>query len=238
LLLLGQSSIQRLDRALRARDRLLEQFQGDADRDAIDEALFHLDVVLLMLSGSLDATARVAHIAYGFGRSSLNNAGWRKDHPWLERLAESDRQLADSVNPGTTRRDIIDIVGLLRNTIHGEALQGLTAHDEQRPLDPENLVRLPQRQERRLLAALNRCGGQAAWGVRDVGGGFLTLEADTFVEALVAKSATAINGLMAETDYGRLLDGDTELLPGPPDDHPFSDWMTRNVLALAGLSAP
>jgi hypothetical protein len=201
--------------------------------------LLPLDVALLMLNGALDATARVVHRVYGFGRASVGKAGWRKDDWWLKRLAERDSMLADSVKGQTSRRDVMDIVGLLRNTIHGEALEGISSHDEMGVRDVESLVRLPRRDEQKLLAARERCGGQAEWGVRDVGGGFFALETHAFIETLIPKALAAINGLMEETDYGRLPGADRSDRSGPPqDDHLFNHWTTDNILSLAGLSAP
>jgi hypothetical protein len=43
---------------------------------------------------------------------------------------------------------------------------------------------------------------------------------------------------MAETDYSRLIGGDTEQRGRAAGRHLFSDWMTRNVLALAPYRRP
>lgn len=47
LVLLAQSALVRLGRALRARDRVLVQFQLEQDNETAVEALFYLDVVRL-----------------------------------------------------------------------------------------------------------------------------------------------------------------------------------------------
>ena len=236
-LFLAQSAIQRLDRALRARDRLLIQTQLEPSHDSGDEALFQLDVILLMLSGALDATARVAHLVYRLSKG-IKSAGWRK-REWLERLELENHELAAAMAEGTEDSDLNQVVGLLRNTVHGEALQGLLAHDTARPLVREHLMRIPRREEDRLLAAMGRQSGEASWGVRDLGAGLLALELDTFVERLIPQAAATLNRVMAATDCSRLPHGDAQIDDEPPaDDHLFSDWATSSMLALAGLQPP
>ena len=233
-LLLGQSALARIGRAFRARDRLLEQAQHPPNEDAADEALFQLDIALLMLTGAFDASARVAHLAYRLP-GSLHDAGWRRA-PWIRGLARLAPELAESVAPESARRDVLDLIGLLRNTIHGEGLQGFAFREVSRPLDTEHLVHLPRSSANRLRSIVERRGGLSPWGIREIGSDVLALSADDFVERLLPESTTILDQLMADTDVGLLAGVDpADLSEGPPgDDYLFSPELTRNVLLLAG----
>ena len=61
LLLLGQSVLQRVQRALQVRDEVHAALNKPQDNDTADDALSSLDVALLLLMGAVDATARVVH---------------------------------------------------------------------------------------------------------------------------------------------------------------------------------
>jgi hypothetical protein len=64
LLLLGQSVLQRVQRALQVRDEVHIALNKPQDNDTADDALSSLDVALLLLMGAVDATARVAHAVW------------------------------------------------------------------------------------------------------------------------------------------------------------------------------
>ena len=65
LLLLGQSVLQRVQRALQVRDEVHVALNKPQDNDTADDALSSLDVALLLLMGAVDATARVVHAVLG-----------------------------------------------------------------------------------------------------------------------------------------------------------------------------
>jgi hypothetical protein len=87
---LAGSAIERLSRALRARDRMQEQLRLRATSDTQEEALFYFDVVLLMLAAALDVVARVAHRIYGLPARGYRGASWRSDE-WRTTLRDSTR---------------------------------------------------------------------------------------------------------------------------------------------------
>jgi len=88
---LARAVVERMERALRARDRLHEQFQVPQNSDTADEALFYLDMLLVQLSGAFDALARVAHLGFGLP-GTHRAASWRRT-AWLARLGRRRRRL-------------------------------------------------------------------------------------------------------------------------------------------------
>lgn len=231
---LAQSAIQRFDRALRARDSILLQAQTGATADAGDEAIYYLDVALLMMSGALDGVARVAHRAYQLG-SPEYAAGWRRQR-WRDELLAADPAFRPALDAGTATADTIEILSLLRNTIHGAGLQGLGYQSGSRS-SFEYLARVPAKHAQELLAAMDRRGGRDSFGIRAVDTNVFALHPDSFIERLVPHCTDALNQLMDATDVTRLPGvSDVNLMHGPPEgDELFSDEMTRSIRRLAGL---
>lgn len=232
-MLLGQSTLQRFDRALRARDHVLQQFHLPPTNDTSDEALFYLDVVLLMLNGAFDAAARVTHIVYAL----TGGVSWRWED-WRDKLCAADAAFVTLLADESQVRDAIDLVALLRNTVHGEALRGIAYEEHGKPRTRENLVLLPAKGRARLLGAVARRGGDERWGIRPLWGDEVGVEADTFLEALIPTVADALNDLMTATDVERLPGVSASDLTGPPTDSKseFSPAQSRLHRLLAGLA--
>jgi hypothetical protein len=126
------SVITRLDRALRSRDRLHHQMKLEQNNDTADEALFALDTFLVFLVGAFDAVGRAAHLTYGLDPSRIHDVSWRRS--WRTRkLAPVAATLAQLMDNGTPARDTLDLLALLRNTVHGEALRTVAAKYWWRP---------------------------------------------------------------------------------------------------------
>ena len=85
LLLLGQSVLQRTQRALQVRDEVHVALNKPQDNDTADEALSSLDIVLLLLMGAVDATARVVHEVLGIDGGAYK-AAWQSK-TWLAKVA-------------------------------------------------------------------------------------------------------------------------------------------------------
>ncbi len=112
----------RLGRALRARDYFVVRTRALRPDDSWEEALFFFEAFLLSAAGALDALARYCHVVAELSGSRAT-VGWRK-RDWLEnKLLKACPELAPVIGPEDSRlRAINEIVGLLRNYIHGEAL--------------------------------------------------------------------------------------------------------------------
>jgi hypothetical protein len=209
LIYLGQTARERFTRVLQIRDRLHFAAKGEPTRARGDEVVFQLETLLMFLSAAFDAAARVAHVVY-FG-SDYSSAGWRRER-WRERLRQVEPVLAALADDGTHGGATLQMVGALRNTIHGEGLRsGEFRESGQRPAQ---LVRVTEKEGERLTRLLEHIGADpGVWGLeerRDE----VWLAADRFVEALVPQATALLNQLMAKTEgacRGQLVPP----LPGP-----------------------
>jgi hypothetical protein len=120
----------RLGRALRARDYFVVRTRALRPDDSWEEALFFFEAFLLSAAGALDALARYCHVAAELA-GGREQAGWRK-RAWLEsKLLPARPELASVVGHKRSRlRAINDVIGLLRNYIHGEALSQELSSDD------------------------------------------------------------------------------------------------------------
>jgi hypothetical protein len=200
LLYLGQSVLQRLQRALEVRDEVHIALNKPQNNDVADEALSSLDVVLLLLMGAVDATARVTHAVLALsGRA--NSAGWqRKD--WVKKVTSAAPNLGAIFQPGTTESHVLTILTLLRNSIHGEALQplgvGLGARRDR------TLVGLPLTDEPELRSTFEDIGGLSLWGVEQLIPGRLHIDPGIVLEQLLPGVLAMLNRIMDETPVERL----------------------------------
>jgi hypothetical protein len=230
--ILARAVVERMERALRARDRLHEQFQVPQNNDTADEALFYLDMLLIQLGGAFDALARVAHLGFGLP-GTHHHASWRHTG-WLHRLGRQAPALAALMAEETEERDALELVALLRNSVHGEPF---TTIARQHAGQIHKFIQLPQDDIPRFLAAVGRQGGEAAWGIHPAATpGGIMVEADTYVEALLPAVARSLNAVMRATEVERF----TGIPPGwvtPP--WPTSDAEELEIRAavrqLAGL---
>jgi hypothetical protein len=121
----------RLGRALRARDYFAVRTRALRPDDSWEEALFFFEAFLLSAAGSLDALARYCHVAAELG-GNREAAGWRKG-PWREkRMLKARPELEPVIGRDDARlRATNDVISLLRNYIHGEALTQQLSDDRQ-----------------------------------------------------------------------------------------------------------
>lgn len=218
LVYLGQTARERFTRVLQIRDRLQFAAKGEPTRTRGDEVVFQLETLLMFLSAAYDAAARVAHVVY-FG-SDYNNAGWRRER-WRERLRELDPTLAAIADDDTRGGALLQIVGSLRNTIHGEGLR--TEERRRSGEQPAQLVRVAPKEAQRLKRLLAEIQADpTTWGLQE-DRHHMSLLADRFVEALIPEATALLNELMAATDVQRLPGG-----AGAPlaqlADAPSAEW--------------
>jgi hypothetical protein len=231
--LLAGSAFERVRRALVARDRLHEQCKLPPSDRAGEEALSQLDVLIWLLDAALDVTARVAHVVYELPRD-YRRATWRgRGGDWRRELGRQDAALAAVMDDGAETADIHDLVSLLRNTIHGEALRQV---GHQSGGLRQSLIALPARERERFLVIIARRGGEQEWAVRQSGDD-VYLEPDRFVERLLPPALAALNGVMERTAVERLLAPATmPVKAGPPDEFPFTAKIRRRLRLLGGFS--
>ncbi len=132
---------------------------------------------------------------------------------------------------------MIEIIALLRNTIHGAALQGI-AFQGRPARSRENLIIVPEPLAPRLLPAVRRRGGLAHWGIRNPHRSAYVIDPGLFMEALVPAAAHALNKIMRRTEVERLPGVNVRKLRSRPPisaDDTFSTRSRERVRLLAGL---
>lgn len=117
LLSQAEAVFKRIGQALRGRDGVHEALRLGADRAAILDALYHLDVVLTSSVGSFDALARVAHEVFGT-TADYWRVGWQRE-PWREQLEGIVPSVASIVKRNTRLGAALRIITNTRNSIHG-----------------------------------------------------------------------------------------------------------------------
>lgn len=210
LTLLAQSVFQRVGRALRLRDSLLRHMSGPQDNNVAEDALSDMDSILMVLMGAFDALARVAHRAAQIDGGE-HMAGWQR-RQWRTRLLETQPAFGALIGEGTRGADVLEVLRLLRNTVHGAALQplglgrGVGAREG-------TAVSLPSRDGESLVAVLQRRQWESHWGLVQFGGARFYVQPDRVIGHLLEEALPLINLLMGATpveQFPRSRDGDEE----------------------------
>jgi hypothetical protein len=235
LLLLGQSVLQRTQRALQVRDEVHVALNKPQNNDTADEALSSLDIVLLLLMGAVDATARVVHAALEIGGTPYG-AGWQKPK-WLGHVSAKAPSLGALFAAGTDETHTLTILRLLRNSIHGEALPPLAVGQSGRR--DRTLVGLPASQQADLIAAFTAIGGETAWGVDEVISGRIHADPGVLLEQLLPRVLLLLNKIMDATPVERLSGvslkpGDSEPPTGPHSES-FHELNRQSIRWQLGL---
>ena len=230
------SVIQRIDRALEERDRLHAALNQKQNNDIRDEALVLLDTIVLWFMAAFDAAARVANRVLALSIKD-SDVGWQKSG-WLKKVEEVCPDLAAIMAPGTSGQNVLTIVRLLRNSVHGAALQGAAYHNNQGP--QQTIVALPPDDEVKILAAMDAEGRRAAWGVvLEIPDYQVQLDPGVFVERAFQAVIPLLNRLMDATPIEKLphvdLSTPAPVVRGDPYDNPFSPENGKSIRWQLGL---
>jgi hypothetical protein len=238
LLYLGQSVLERVERALRERDSLNISLNRRQSNDTADDTLAALDALTLWLMGAMDATARVAHkICVGDGEERL--AGWQHDK-WRKKIEKHSPKLSQLVVPGTDGWHIVNVLRLLRNTVHSSALSPLGVSSLGRR--EGTLVRLPREDTASLKHSVNALGGKLLWGVQSVLPSDIHADPGLLAEQIVVRVIALLNQLMQATPVEQLpgvsLKPEDLLPPADSSGAPgaFDEFNRRSVLWQLGLA--
>jgi len=239
LLLLGQSVLQRIQRALQVRDEVHIALNKPQDNDTADDALSSLDVALLLLMGAVDATARVAHAVLGISGSAYS-AGWHHEKNWVANVSASAPELGALFQGATDHVHALTILRLLRNSIHGEALPALGVGVGRRR--DGTLVGLPGLDQAELLGAFAALGGDAAWGVEQRLPGRLHADPGTLLEQLLPRVLRMLNEIMDATPVEQLpnvslqpSDLEVPVTPAGSYSDPFDEISRQSIRWQLGL---
>lgn len=230
---LGGSTLSRVQRAIEARDRVHVALNRKTNNDINDDALGNLDHVLTLLMGAVDASARVAHYILGISGNEYD-AAWQKTDKWLKKVREEEPALASLFNKGSTHWHTLEILRLLRNSVHGEALQGITL-DVNGEVD--TVMRLPRQDESAILASMDVLGGRDAWGYKPFAPGHDNIQPGLLVDKLMEECIKILNAIMKATPVERLSHIEKANLQNePPAENPsremldiFSEWNRKAI---------
>jgi len=239
LLLLGGSLLDRVARALQSRDDIHTALNLPTNNDNTDDALGSLDNVLVLLMGSVDVSARVAHYVLGLSPRQEYGAAWQKA-AWLRQIRATAPNLALIVDPNTSGEHILTILRLLRNSVHGAALQGITVLENNKQ---EMLIGLPANDEADILMAMDAMGGRDSWGFRPLLPGRSHVDPAMLADRLFEEVVKLLNSLMKETPVESLAQVRvTAASKLPPKDKPdkgnfntFSEWNRQAIRLQLGL---
>lgn len=242
MMVLGASLFQRIQRALETRDRIHLVLNQPQNNNTQDAALAELDVALVLLMGAVDVTARVAHRVVELSPERERVSAWQK-RDWLEDVRKQEPQLANVVAPGSHEHHTLTILRLLRNSVHGAALPGITFRIRSQHV--ESLVGLPDADESTVLSSMEATGGPLSWGAKGDVPWRLSLDPGVFIDRLFDSVLTLLDNLMKHTPVERLPH--VRLAPSdvvPPaalntrgtKDH-FAPWIRRSIRWQIGLGS-
>ena len=235
-LILGQSVLQRVQRALQARDEVHLWLNAPQDNDTADRALSALDVVLLLLMGAVDATAQIVHRDLEL-KGHPWEAKWQKAG-WLKNVAISAPSLSALFSRGSEDFHTLRVLRLLRNCVHGEALQQLAVVSG--PKRERTLVAVPEADLQELETSFEASGGRVAWGVEELLPGRLHFDPGVFVEQLFPRVLTMLDHIMAnsqtaEVEYASSQTADGASTDGQLDPGTFSPQNRDGIRWQLGL---
>jgi hypothetical protein len=241
MMLLAGSLLQRVDRALETRDAIHIALNQPQNNDVRDDALSSLDIVLILLMSAVDVAARVAHRVLNLPSSGEYQAAWqnRRKNGWVEQVRALEPALAATVDQGTVNEQTLTILRLLRNSVHGAALQGIAFLEGGVRRDQETLTALPPADEPVLLAAMDALGGRAGWGVNAAAAIPVRTHVDPGIlaERLFEHVLKLLNDLMKATPVEQL----THVLLAPAASSPptgdtvFEPWKRDSIRRQLGL---
>jgi hypothetical protein len=228
----------RLGRALRARDYFVVRTRALRPDDSWEEALFFFEAFLLSAAGALDALARCCHVAAELG-GSREAVGWRK-RDWRERkMLRARPELEPVIGREDTRlRAINEVVGLLRNYIHGEALTQQLSDDRQPGITDYLMGKLVigGQDAERLHAAAAHLPGVDGAVAEEWPEGVASVLPVRLLPPLIANLYAAVNELMEAFALDEAMLRASE--PFAPDfwvpGHPYRE----NLVLLCGLPLP
>lgn len=212
----------RVVRALRSRDSFHRALSLPQRRDAVRTFLVELDTSLVLLMGAVDASARFIHVLLGL-HGNQRDAGWQKQG-WRSALTGQNQPLADLFADRTPLSDVLTVLGRLRNTVHGQAIE---ATMRQSGASHDAPMTLPAEMESQILSCMDNLGGRAAWGVQPGVGGSTAVDPGQFLEQLFPAVLKLLNEVMIATPTAYVSGSQ----PRPDSGHPW--YNDRNRVSVS-----
>jgi hypothetical protein len=231
---LTYAALRRMARSFERRDsiwRLIDQHQ---DRDIAEDTLSALDSFLLFLMGAADALARMTHgilqLEVKGGPASI---GWQKKD-WLKAVKARAPKLAALLGQGSRESDAIEVLRLLRNTIHAEGLDAVSLAPSARVA--LTWVRLPKIDGTEIAAAIDRLGTRDDWGLHVSNNDRYFIEVGPLVENVMLEMLTVFRGIFVCLE--EILRAITDDPPPPESSTLNEDLMALHLQWQVGLGKP
>ncbi|MGH9043619.1 MAG: hypothetical protein ACRDVP_02070 [Acidimicrobiales bacterium] len=191
------------------------------------------------MSGAFDALAQVT--AQGLGMHIQHTSPSWRTRRWLEALESSRPSLAGKMAPASPNRDALEIISLLRNSIHESGLptvgMSTSIHGPTR-----TTVRTPRGSyaAQAFHEAIDRLGGNEEWGVRTLMPGTTTIDPLLLIDRALVAGLKAMNALMTATPVEAFPGvNPTTLRYGSRSDNgssdPWSQWSRDRPLLVLGV---
>lgn len=230
---IGESVLRRLTRALVVRDEVHAGLSRPQNHDEADEILAGVDEICTLLMGALDAAARVAHRTLALPADQEFRAKWQKGG-WLSQLGATEPALAKRVAPGSDGQTALEVLRLLRNTVHGAALRSMQQRASGSAAQTKILV--PDDGQAAIKAAVAATHSAEDWGLQRTGP-LLALDPGRVVEQLFRLIVPLLDDLLRLTPVERLAGVFvTEESSSPPtDDSVFAPEASEAIVWQLGL---
>lgn len=236
LLVLGGTVLTRVQRAIEYRDSVHVALNQDGKHSSNEDALSNLDGVLMSLMGALDSAARVLHYVLELDPDDEYNAAWQKKK-WLNKVGKECPEISNIFNGKSKHWHTLNILRLLRNSIHGQALRGVTLLSGQ---TKQLLMQLPVKDQEDIIKSMESTGGAESWGLRSLNMGRNDVRPNVLVDKIVEQTINLLNIIMKQTpveslqyfDYGSKVDKSNR-----KNDtmDPFNDWNSKAIIWQLGL---
>jgi len=137
------------------------------------------------------------------------------------------------VAPGTPGQNTLTVLRLLRNTVHGAALQAIAFEEWMRR--QESLVTVPVDDEPEVIAAIAALGGEEAWGLRRIVSHAVHIDPGALVDALFPAVINLLNDLMDRTPLEGLdgvnltTENSQPPPPNPKNTGMWDEWVRTSI---------
>ena len=220
-------------RVLQARDEIGFQFYQRQNNAARNAMLYHFDYLTILLSGALDAEARIARRVYGIGNVRLRQTNFR-NHGFRQCLKRAGALRLTDLLEDVRFQGFQRFLGALRNSVHSIGLRGFGL---ERPGEPESSFLQVFEDDKAMLEALSALGPPSDMGVQrqfGIKGYEVAIEPYTCAVRLCELGFKYVGQIAEATEVERLLATDSAagLLTGPPDNRIFGGDTRLRVEAL------
>jgi len=213
---------------LQSIDEIGKLFYSYRDNNTSDEIMYHFDYFTLLLSGALDAQARVA---FNIHEIKIKERSVNFRNPdFVNKLQADDPELAQFINSNYFQ-DFSLIISKTRNTIHGAGLLPLMHND----LNGQKtiLIKVTKADAESIWNVCEKYGLLTEWGIQKLAD-LVTIEPYTFSKKLLGHTLKIINEIARLTKVEKLFP-DSSLIPEskpPVDDLTFSQEVGERLLML------